>query len=203
LILERWSPRAFDGRPVPDADLAAIFEAGRWAPSAFNAQPWRFVYARPGDVDWGRLLGLLIPYNQSWATRAGALVFICSDTLMSGKPDQPPQPSHSHSFDAGAAWAMMALQATHLGYHAHGMSGVDFERARLELAVPDRFRLEAAVAIGRRAEISVLPEALQSREAPSGRRPLSELVFHARFGERPNLSLSGPGGDGSGPQISS
>jgi nitroreductase len=182
LFLRRWSPRAFDGSPIPPADLAAIFEAARWAPSAFNAQPWRFVYAARGDADWERLLGLLIPFNASWVAGAGVLVFICSDTLMQGKPDQPPSPSHSHSFDAGAAWAMLALQATALGYHAHGMTGVDFERARVELEVPDRFRLEAAAAIGRMGDKSLLPEALQARETPSDRKPLAELVFHGRFG---------------------
>jgi nitroreductase len=182
LFLERWSPRAFDGAPVAGPHLAAIFEAARWAPSAFNAQPWRFVYAVKGDADWTRLLALLIPFNAGWAASAGALIFICSDSLMAGKADQPPQPSHSHSFDAGAAWAMMALQATRLGYHAHGMTGVDFDRARAELEVPARFRLEAAVAIGRRGDKATLPEALQAREAPSDRRPLDELVFHGRFG---------------------
>jgi nitroreductase len=182
LFLERWSPRAFDGAPVSPKDLAVIFEAARWAPSAFNVQPWRFAYALNGDADWARLLALLIPFNAGWVANAGALIFICSDTLMAGKPDQPPQPSHSHSFDAGAAWAMMALQATKLGYHAHGMTGVDFERARVELDVPERFRLEAAVAIGRQGDKSALPEALQAREIPSTRKPLGELVFHGRFG---------------------
>jgi nitroreductase len=182
LFLQRWSPRAFDGAPVAARDLAAIFEAARWAPSAFNVQPWRFVYAVRGDADWERLLGLLIPFNAGWAAGAGALVFICSDTLMAGKPGQPPTPSHSHSFDAGAAWAMMALQATRLGYHAHGMTGVDFDKARAELAVPERFRLEAAAVFGRRGDKALLPEGLQAREGPSDRRPLADLVFRGRFG---------------------
>ena len=47
-----------------------IFEAARWAPSAFNAQPWRFLYAHRGDAHWERFLGLLIPFNQSWAHSA-------------------------------------------------------------------------------------------------------------------------------------
>jgi nitroreductase len=182
LFLQRWSPRAFDATPLPAHDLATIFEAARWAPSAFNAQPWRFIYALRGDADWERLLGLLIPFNAAWAATAGALVFICSDTLMEGKPNQPPAPSHSHSFDAGAAWAMLALQAASLGYHAHGMTGVNFDRARAELAVPDRFRLEAAAAIGRQGDKSVLPQGLQAREIPSDRRSLADLVFHGRFG---------------------
>jgi hypothetical protein len=110
------------------------------------------------------------------------LVFVCSDTLMPAKGDQPPQVSHSHSFDAGAAWAMMALQATRLGYHVHGMTGVNFDQARVQLGVPERFRLEAAVAIGRRGDKSILPEALQARELPSERKPLKDLVFRGGFG---------------------
>jgi nitroreductase len=172
---------------VEEQDLATIFEAARWAPSAFNVQPWRFIYALRGDVDWERLLGLLIPFNIGWVKNAGALIFICSDTLTSPKADQPPQLSHSHSFDAGAAWAMIALQATSLGYHAHGMTGVNFDKSRIELDVPERFRLEAAVAIGRRGDKSLLPDGLQAREAPSDRKPLSEIVFHGRFGRAAGL----------------
>lgn len=184
-FLQRWSPRAFDGSTMPADDLATIFEAARWAPSAFNAQPWRFVYALRGDGDWERLLSLLMPFNAGWVKNASALIFICSDTLI--EKGQALQASHSHSFDAGAAWALMALQATKLGYHAHGMTGVDFERARKELEVPERFRLEAAVAIGRRADKSILPDALQARENPSDRKPLRDLLFRGSFGKDANL----------------
>ena len=90
-------------------------------------------------------------------------------------------PSHSHSFDAGAAWALMALQATELGYHAHGMVGVDFDRARRELAIPDDWRIEAAIAIGRRDHPDRLPEALREREKPSGRKPVDEIAIAGNF----------------------
>ena len=76
------------------------------------------------------------------------LIYIFSDSQMEMVPGQP-SPSHSHSFDAGAAWACLALQATMIGYHAHGMVGVDFDRARIELKVPERFRFEAAAVVGR------------------------------------------------------
>jgi nitroreductase len=189
LFLDRWSPRAFDGAPLPASDLAAILEAARWAPSAFNAQPWRFVYALRGDAGWERLLGLLAPFNAAWGANAGALLFIASDSAAPPRPDQPPRTSHSHSFDAGAAWALIALQATRLGYHAHAMTGVDFARARVDLEVPEIFRLEAAVAIGRRGDKASLPEALQARENPSDRKPLDELVFHGRFGQPAGLGV--------------
>jgi nitroreductase len=180
LFLARWSPRAFDGSDLPDADLHAMLEAARWAPSAFNSQPWRFLYAKRGDANWARFLDLLIPWNQSWAHSASVLMFILSDRMMEMKPGET-SPSHSHSFDAGAAWACLALQATRMGYHAHGMSGVDFDRARVELAVPERFRVEAAAVVGKIGDPATLSERLQAREFPSGRKPVAEFAFSGNF----------------------
>ncbi|MCI4590456.1 nitroreductase family protein [Sphingobium sp. BYY-5] len=181
LFLERWSPRAFDASALPQGDLDTIFDAARWAPSAFNYQPWRFLYAHRDGADWDRFLGGLLPFNQSWAQNASVIVYVLSDTQMAAPGSEEYKPSHSHSFDAGAAWALLALQATRLGYHSHGMSGVDFDAARKELGVPERFRIEAAVAIGRLADKSILPETLQAREAPSGRKPVEEFAFAGNF----------------------
>src|SRR3954466_14091985 len=101
LFLERWSPRAFDGSDMPEEDLLTTFEAARWAPSAFNSQPWRFLYAKRGDANWARFLSLLIPWNQGSAHSASVLIYILSDSMpITGKEGQP-QPSPSRSFDAG------------------------------------------------------------------------------------------------------
>jgi nitroreductase len=180
-FLERWSPRAFTGEVISEADLMTIFEAARWAPSSYNSQPWRFVYARRGTPHWEKLLGLLIPFNQSWAKEAGALVFIVSNSLMTPPNSDKPVPSHSHSFDTGAAWGHMALEAQRIGWHTHGMVGFDIPRAFAELDVPEGHRVEAAVAIGRQCDKSVLPEPLQAREAPSPRKPISESIFEGGF----------------------
>jgi nitroreductase len=178
-FLERWSPRAFDMSEIPLADLETIFEAARWAPSAFNSQPWHFLYARRGDADWARFLDLLIPWNQSWAHSASVLIYICSDRFMQTKSGE--QESHTHSFDAGAAWACLALQATRMGYHAHGMSGVDFDRVRTELNVPDRYRVEAACVIGRIGDPAILDERMRAREFPNDRKPQSAFVHAGNF----------------------
>jgi nitroreductase len=181
LFLDRWSPRAFDASDIPEEDLLTIFEAARWAPSAFNSQPWRFLYAKRGDANWERFLSLLIPWNQGWAHSASVLIYILSDSMpMTGK-DGRPVGSHSHSFDGGAAWACLALQATAMGYHAHGMSGVEFERARAELQVPERFRIEAAAVIGRIGDPAMLDERTRAREVPSGRKPISDFVHAGNF----------------------
>src|SRR3954471_5744772 len=100
LFLERWSPRAFDGSDMPDEDLMTLFEAARWAPSAFNSQPWRFLYAKRGEENWEHFLSLLIPWNQSGAHSASVLIYILSDSLPIAGKDGEPQGSHSHSFDA-------------------------------------------------------------------------------------------------------
>jgi nitroreductase len=181
LFLQRWSPRAFDGSEMPDSDLLALFEAARWAPSAFNSQPWRFLYAKRGDSDWERFLSLLIPWNQGWAHRASVLIYILSDTLPFLDKAGEPASSHSHSFDSGAAWMALALQATKLGYHAHGMSGVEFDRARAELGVPERYRIEAAAVVGRLGDPAMLDDKLRAREAPSGRKAVEEFAFRGNF----------------------
>lgn len=182
LFLERWSPRAFDGSDIPDEDLLTIFEAARWAPSAFNSQPWRFLYAKRGDPDWERFLSLLIPWNRSWAHSASVLVYILSDTLpFTDRKTGEPAPSTTHSFDAGAAWVSLALQASLMGYHAHGMSGIDYDRVRAELAIPDRYALNAACVIGRIGDPAQLDEKLRARETPSDRKPLADFVFRGGF----------------------
>lgn len=183
LFLERWSPRAFDNSPISQEDLDTIFDAARWAPSAFNYQPWRFLYAHRDSADWRRFVELLLPFNQAWVERASVLIYILSDSLITSPGSDEAKPSHSHSFDAGAAWALMALQATRLGYHSHGMTGVDFDKARVELAVPERFRFEAAVAIGRQGDKSVLPEALQAREQPSDRHDITRFAKAGNFAD--------------------
>ncbi len=179
-FVDRWSPRAFDRSDMSDADLMTIFEAARWAPSSFNAQPWRLLYTVRSSDDWDRFVALLMPFNAAWAQNASALVYVLSDTLIETKPGEP-SPSHTHSFDAGAAWAQMALQASLLGYHTHGMAGVQWDRARAELDVPDRFRFEAAFVIGRIAPAETLDERLRAREVPSDRKPIGEFAFAGQF----------------------
>lgn len=177
LFLDRWSPRAFDGSRMLEEDLLTMLEAARWAPSAFNYQPWLFLYAHRGDENWQRFLDLLIPFNRSWAEGASVLLYILSDTRF-GAPDKI---SHSHSFDAGAAWAQLALQASLSGYHAHGMTGIDFERIYSDLGIPAAYRVEAAVAIGRLGDPASLPQGLRDREKPSDRKPLSEIAVAGPF----------------------
>ena len=182
IFVRRWSPRAFDTSPMSRADLMTMLEAARWAPSAYNIQPWRFIYALRGDESWQDFVDLLDPSNASWAARASALVFVVSDRLTPARGSGSATPSRTHQFDTGAAWAHLALQATMLGYQAHAMAGIHYDAVRERLVVPESFQIEIAVAIGRRASPETLPEELQARELPSDRLPLAGLAFAGRFG---------------------
>lgn len=177
VFLERWSPRAFDGKPVPLNDLLSMFEAARWAPSTYNSQPWRFVFAIKGTPHFDKFLGLLLEFNQSWAKEAGALVIGISKKTFLPPGKTEPQLSHTHSLDTGAAWGYFALEAHKLGYYTHGMGGFDVPRAATELEVSDDYRVELAVAIGRIGDKANLPESLRAREMPSSRQPVGQFAF--------------------------
>jgi nitroreductase len=181
MFLHRWSPRAFTGETMPHNLLMSLFEAARWAPSAFNGQPWRFVYAHRGTADWDRLFDVLIPYNQAWAKHASVLMYVISDRFRRAEGREP-TPVRSHSFDAGAAWAYLAMQASRIGWAAHGMAGFDLPRSYEVLGIPeDQFQVEAAVAVGRPTDKEILDEPYRSREAPSPRNPVSSFAFEGRF----------------------
>src|SRR3954468_20690248 len=169
LFVDRWSPRALSGESVTEEELLKLFEAARWAPSSYNNQPWRILYARRDTEHWDTFLGLLVEGNRVWAKDAGALVlFVSKETF-----DFNGQPYPTHSFDTGAAWENLALQATRMGLVTHGMQGFDYERARTELNIPEGFRVEAMIAVGRPGDPAKLPEKVREREKPSDRKPLS------------------------------
>ncbi len=180
-FLNRWSPRAFTDEAIDEATLLSFFEAARWAPSAYNSQPWRFLYARRDTPNWERYLGLLNEFNRGWAQHASALVIVVSKTTFTAPGATEESPALWHTFDTGAAWAYLALQASISGWHTHAMAGFDQDLTRSELNVPEGYELHAAVAIGKLGDKSTLAEYLQAREAPSPRLPLSKLAAEGDF----------------------
>jgi nitroreductase len=180
-FIERWSPRAFTGEAVPEFDLRTMFEAARWAPSSSNRQPWRFLYALAGTPDFDKFLALLNESNRVWAKNAGALVIVISKTTQPVPGTDKVIPSRTHSFDTGAAWGYLALEAMRLGWATHGMAGFDVARTIVDLKIPDDYRPEAVIAIGRRGDKSLLPEYLREREIPNSRHPQKHFVFAGGF----------------------
>lgn len=177
LFIDRWSPRAMSGEDIAESDLKVLFEAARWAPSAYNNQPWRILYTHRGSEEWPLFLDLLVEMNKTWARNAAVLMVMVSKTTF----DHNGKPSVTHSFDCGAAWASLALQGSLKGYVVHGMQGFDYERARTSLNIPDGYRVEAMAAVGKPGTKETLPEDLQKRESPNDRKKLVETVCEGPF----------------------
>ena len=174
---KRWSPRAMNGEPVTREELLILFEAARWAPSAFNEQPWRFCYALRDTPHWNTFYDLLVNFNKQWCVNAGALIVVFSrnDFTANGKP------SRTHSYDTGAAWMSMALQGSMMKLVVHGMSGIKYDRIKEVLTIPDGYTVEAMAAVGRPGNPADLPGDLREREKPNDRRPVDTFIFEGSF----------------------
>jgi nitroreductase len=180
LIAERWSPRAFDPRPVSVESLGSLFEAARWAPSSFNEQPWRFLVARREEGRrFERLRELLVPTNELWASKAPVLGM--SLAVLRFARNQKPNRHALH--DVGLAMGALLVEAQALGLSVHQMGGFDLERARSSFGLPEDIEPVAMFALGYRGDAASLPAELGERErAPRQRKPLGELVYGEGLG---------------------
>lgn len=176
IFIRRWSPRAMSGEEIDETTLLSLFEASRWAPSANNNQPWRFIYARRNTPSWEVFYNLLAEGNQIWAKNAAVLIVVISKTTFdSGKP------ARTHTYDAGAAWISLALQGSLKNLVVHGMQGFDYDKAKDVLGVPDDYDVEAMIAIGQPGKTEDLPAYLQEREFPSSRKNIAEIAMEGTF----------------------
>jgi nitroreductase len=177
IILNRWSPRSMTGEELDNDTLMSLFEAARWAPSSFNNQPWRFIYAKRNTKYWDTIFDLLVESNKVWAKNAGILIVVISNKNFeyNGKF------SITHQYDAGAAWENLALEATSRGLIAHGMQGFDYQKARDRLEIPEDFDVMAMIAIGKKGPKENLPPNLQQKENPNDRKPLNEIIMEGSF----------------------
>jgi nitroreductase len=174
VIATRRSPRSLDPSiEISDTDLLAILEAARWAPSAFNGQPWRFFVGRQGDSTYSQILDSLVEFNQGWAKNAASLI------LVAAKPTRDDGSIHpDYQFDCGLAVAQLVIETHDRGLVAHQMTGFDKDKARTNLEMASEFVPVVVIAIGKQDTPEKLSEAMAEREvAPRGRKPLEELVI--------------------------
>ncbi|HMG39165.1 MAG TPA: nitroreductase family protein [Nitrososphaeraceae archaeon] len=177
LILNRWSPRSMTGETLRDDDIMSLFEAARWAPSSYNNQPWRFIYAKRNTKHWDRFLNLLVEGNKIWAKNAALLVVVISRKNFEFNE----KPAITHQFDAGSAWENLALEASSRGIVAHGMQGFDYKKAGVDLGIPPDFEVMAMIAIGKKGSTEILPPELQEKEKLTNRKPLKEIIMEGFY----------------------
>jgi nitroreductase len=181
LLAERWSPRAFDSRPVEQQKLRSLFEAARWAASSFNAQPWYFIVATKDDpASFNRVLQSFVEFNQAWAKNAPVI-----GLSVAGLKFEHNGQANRHAFhDVGQAAANLALQASSLGLQIHQMAGILPDRARELFSIPQGYEAVAGFALGYPGDPRSLPDQLREREvAPRERKPLESFVFSGKWGE--------------------
>jgi nitroreductase len=182
LIIHRWSPRAFDAKPVEKEKLRSLFEAARWASSSYNAQPWYFIVGTKDDPEnYNKVLSTFVEFNQSWAKNAPVVALSVAAHKMPHDGSQ-----NRHAFhDVGQAAANLALQATALGLQVHQMAGIIPDKAREVFGIPENFEAVAGIALGYPGDPMTLPEG-RLRDNETGarqRKPASEFVFTGKWGK--------------------
>jgi len=182
VISHRWSPRAFDSRPVEPEKLRSLFEAARWAASSYNAQPWYFIVGTKDDPEnYKKVLECFVEFNQGWAKSAPVVVLSVAGHKMPHDGSQ-----NRHAFhDVGQAAANLALQATALGLQVHQMAGIVPDKARQNFSIPADFEAVAGIALGYPGDPMTLPEG-RLRDQETGarqRKPASDFVFTGKWGQ--------------------
>jgi nitroreductase len=174
VLADRWSPRSYDEtHELSNHDLLSILEAGRWAPSANNVQPWRFSVGRRGEAVFAAIAENLTSWNAAWAPTASALLLVSG--VVKNEAGEENRWAH---FDSGLATANILTQVTELGLHAHVMAGVEFAPLAAALGHGDHLKGLVAIAIGKVAPAEKLQGPLYDRElAPRVRLPLDEIVI--------------------------
>lgn len=176
MYIERWSPRAFSTKAVTKDQLHNLLEAARWAPSAGNFQPWSFIYAYE-EAEREKFLSFINASNISWCHRVPAFILVLSRKTINKEGIINPYAS----FDAGAAWAYLSLEAHRQGLITRAMGGFSKEKARIVLGVPDEYELEVVIAVGYHDPEAELNERDAKRERASDRKTLEQISFEGRF----------------------
>ena len=181
MMKRRWSPRAFEPRAMPRADILTLLEAARWAASSFNQQPWHFLVATRDDEErFAQLLDCLVPGNQVWARDASLLII----TVTKQTFDHNDKPNSCCVHDIGLTACQLVLQATELGYATHQMAGIEHDKIRARYRVPEGFDPVTGIAVGYAGDPDSLPDDLREMELEARtRRPFSGFVFADRWGQ--------------------
>ncbi|MBY0353821.1 nitroreductase family protein [Candidatus Babeliales bacterium] len=176
-IINRWSPRAISSDPISDEQLMSLFQAAQQAQGLAQRNPWRFVYAKKGSVEWQQFFDILDPFNKMWAEPAHILLLVLSERGSSEQEEL------NNSLLTGAACQFLALQGSCLGLVVHAIEGFDYEQT-YQILDAKNYTVEVMFALGQPGNKEQLPDFMQLREYPSGRKALNELVFKGEYNKK-------------------
>lgn len=174
VLATRRSPRSFDSfHEIREIDLRAALEAARWAPSAFNGQPWRFFVGQRGDEVFIEILSSLVEFNQSWAKNSSALILVAATSKKADGSE-----NDGYLFDCGLAVAQLVHELHDRGLIAHQMTGYDKKSAQSALKISEELAPVVVIAVGKQDAAEKLAEPLAAREnAPRERLSLETIVI--------------------------
>jgi len=145
LIKNRFSPYNFSDQPIVEDDLKTLFAAAGKAASAFNEQPWRFIYALQEDSEEFKAIHeCLVDGNQGWTANLPALVITAISTSYAKNGNENTVALH----DLGLAVGNLTVQASAMGIHLHQMAGIIPQNAIDKLNIPEGFVPVTAIALG-------------------------------------------------------
>ncbi|MFT4325986.1 MAG: nitroreductase family protein [Candidatus Woesearchaeota archaeon] len=172
LILNRWSSRAMSGEDLTQEEIDTLFDAARFAPSSYNEQPWHFFYVTRASEQWNTFINLMVDANKVWGEKAGILIIACSKRISSHTGKE----NYYHKHDTGAACYALTLQASAMDLVSHQMGGFDKQKAKEVLELDDTHTVEAMIVVGKKGDVSDLPEDYQKLEQASGRNDITVIA---------------------------
>ncbi len=163
IIKKRRSVRRFNGNEIPHEFMEQILEAGRWAPSGANAQPWRLIVVTEKE----KLKSIAeCCYYKVFKSRhvgeASAAVVICAD---------PEAGSQTYTLDAAIAGANMTLMATSLGIGSCWIGAFEEETLKKMMRIPENLKIIALIALGYEVGKASVPPRL----------PLSSIAHYEAY----------------------
>ncbi|WP_339696453.1 nitroreductase family protein [uncultured Marixanthomonas sp.] len=180
LIKERWSPRSFSEKAISEKEVKTLLEAGRWAPSSSNMQPWNIIWGIKGTQTYDRIFSCLHEFNQGWAGNAQVL-WACA--FRKDMPTQDKENFHA-LHDLGLFMSNVYTQAQSMGIAVHQMAGIDFNKAQKEFNFPDNYHVATAAAFGYYGgDPAILDEDLKKEELKKerSRKSQDEFAFNGNF----------------------
>jgi hypothetical protein len=180
LVENRWSPRTFASTPISETQVKTLLEAGRWAPSSSNMQPWRIIWGIKGTQMYDRIFNCLDDFNRGWAGNAQVLWI----NAFKKKINDSDKENFHALHDLGLFMGNVCSQAQHMGLAVHQMAGVQHKKAHQEFRFTDDYHVATAVAFGYYGgDVSDLPEDLRKEETKKERerKTQDEFAFNGNF----------------------
>ena len=179
LIRQRHSPRIFQAKDISHTDMELLLDSARWAASAFNEQPWRFLICRQTEPDRFRsLLSCLVDANQRWAVTAPILMIALVRPHFTH--NNKPNPHAWH--DLGLAMGTLSLQATALGISLHQMAGFKAELIHANFPETQDYIPVTVSVLGYEGRVEDLPPDLteQEQQKQRSRNPLEDMILQGK-----------------------